>query len=139
MKTWYVCHTCSVYNWTPVCVLRHEYLCSFSKCNMVDCGNSRCLQEKRSFKKELLSWSKKIPIAIGKYYCTYFHFIPFFIALLRLNFNPSSIRIHCQNFRLALPYMSFHPSCLNLFLLSVNNKNQHCCRASIWHRICQLT
>lgn len=32
---------------------------------MVDCGNSRCLQEKRSFKKELLSWSKKIPIAIG--------------------------------------------------------------------------
>ncbi|CAC5425944.1 unnamed protein product [Mytilus coruscus] len=32
---------------------------------MVDCGNSRCLQEKRSFKKELLSWSKKIPIAVG--------------------------------------------------------------------------
>lgn len=32
---------------------------------MVDCGNSRCSQERRAFRKELLSWSKKIPIAVG--------------------------------------------------------------------------
>ncbi|KAK3096026.1 hypothetical protein FSP39_022113 [Pinctada imbricata] len=32
---------------------------------MVDCGNSRCSQERRSFRKELLTWSKKIPIALG--------------------------------------------------------------------------
>ncbi|XP_061194203.1 mushroom body large-type Kenyon cell-specific protein 1-like [Saccostrea echinata] len=32
---------------------------------MVDCGNSRCSQERRAFRKELLSWSKKVPIAVG--------------------------------------------------------------------------
>ncbi|OWF51764.1 mushroom body large-type Kenyon cell-specific protein 1-like [Mizuhopecten yessoensis] len=32
---------------------------------MVDCGNIRCVQERKSFKKELLSWSKKVPIAVG--------------------------------------------------------------------------
>ncbi|XP_069139575.1 mushroom body large-type Kenyon cell-specific protein 1-like isoform X2 [Argopecten irradians] len=32
---------------------------------MVDCGNTRCVQERKSFKKELLSWSKKVPIAVG--------------------------------------------------------------------------
>ncbi|XP_060564549.1 mushroom body large-type Kenyon cell-specific protein 1-like isoform X2 [Ruditapes philippinarum] len=32
---------------------------------MVDCGNLRCFQERRLIKKELMSWSKKIPIAVG--------------------------------------------------------------------------
>ncbi|CAH1783706.1 unnamed protein product [Owenia fusiformis] len=32
---------------------------------MVDCGNSRCAQERRLFKKELLSWSKKVPLMCG--------------------------------------------------------------------------
>ncbi|KAJ8317573.1 hypothetical protein KUTeg_005477 [Tegillarca granosa] len=31
---------------------------------MVDCGNTRCSQEKKSFKKELMSWSKKIPLIV---------------------------------------------------------------------------
>uniref|UniRef100_A0A0L8HZ04 Uncharacterized protein n=1 Tax=Octopus bimaculoides TaxID=37653 RepID=A0A0L8HZ04_OCTBM len=33
---------------------------------MVDCGGLRCAQERRSFKKELLSWGKKIPVLIDK-------------------------------------------------------------------------
>ncbi|XP_013412727.1 ligand-dependent nuclear receptor corepressor-like protein isoform X2 [Lingula anatina] len=32
---------------------------------MVDCGNIRCAQERRAFKKDLLSWTKKIPLAVG--------------------------------------------------------------------------
>ncbi|XP_070212716.1 uncharacterized protein [Littorina saxatilis] len=32
---------------------------------MVDCGNPRCAQERRFFKKELLSWSKKVPLMIA--------------------------------------------------------------------------
>ncbi|KAK3595871.1 hypothetical protein CHS0354_014694 [Potamilus streckersoni] len=32
---------------------------------MVDCGSARCYQERRIFRKELLSWSKKIPILVG--------------------------------------------------------------------------
>lgn len=34
--------------------------------NMGDCGNPRCAQEKRHFRKELISWFKKVPYAIGK-------------------------------------------------------------------------
>lgn len=39
-----------------------------STVNMVDCGNLRCFQERRLIKKELMTWSKKIPIAVGMYY-----------------------------------------------------------------------
>lgn len=35
--------------------------------NMVDCGNLRCYQERRLIKKDLMSWSKKIPLIVGKY------------------------------------------------------------------------
>ena len=35
---------------------------------MGDCGNLRCIQEKRHFKKELASWYKKVPYTIGKKY-----------------------------------------------------------------------
>ena len=38
-----------------------------ARVNMVDCGGLRCAQERRSFKKELLSWGKKIPVLIGKW------------------------------------------------------------------------
>ena len=34
---------------------------------MVDCGATKCLQERKNIKKELLSWTKKIPLLIGKY------------------------------------------------------------------------
>lgn len=33
---------------------------------MVDCGNSTCVQERRLLKKELLTWTKKVPLLIGK-------------------------------------------------------------------------
>ncbi|XP_052253685.1 mushroom body large-type Kenyon cell-specific protein 1-like [Dreissena polymorpha] len=33
--------------------------------NMVDCGNLRCFQERRLIKKDLMSWSKKIPLVVG--------------------------------------------------------------------------
>ncbi|XP_052771254.1 mushroom body large-type Kenyon cell-specific protein 1-like [Mya arenaria] len=36
-----------------------------STVNMVDCGNVRCYQERRLIKKELMSWSKKIPLVVG--------------------------------------------------------------------------
>ncbi|KAL5016778.1 hypothetical protein ScPMuIL_006367 [Solemya velum] len=36
-----------------------------SMVNMVDCGSSRCVQERRSFKKELQTWSKKVPLVVG--------------------------------------------------------------------------
>ncbi|XP_071089466.1 mushroom body large-type Kenyon cell-specific protein 1-like isoform X1 [Haliotis cracherodii] len=32
---------------------------------MVDCGSPQCAQERRNFRKELLSWSKKIPVTIA--------------------------------------------------------------------------
>ncbi|ESO96825.1 hypothetical protein LOTGIDRAFT_159569 [Lottia gigantea] len=32
---------------------------------MVDCGNPRCAQERRSFRKELISWGKKVPVLIA--------------------------------------------------------------------------
>lgn len=38
-----------------------------ARVNMVDCGGLRCAQERRSFKKDLLSWGKKIPVLIGKW------------------------------------------------------------------------
>ncbi|XP_064600310.1 mushroom body large-type Kenyon cell-specific protein 1-like [Liolophura sinensis] len=32
---------------------------------MVDCGNARCAQERRLFRKELMTWSKKLPLVVG--------------------------------------------------------------------------
>ncbi|XP_053407295.1 mushroom body large-type Kenyon cell-specific protein 1-like [Mercenaria mercenaria] len=32
---------------------------------MVDCGNLRCFQERRLIKKDLMTWSKKIPLVVG--------------------------------------------------------------------------
>ncbi|XP_050397591.1 ligand-dependent nuclear receptor corepressor-like protein [Patella vulgata] len=32
---------------------------------MVDCGNPRCAQDRRSFRKELLSWGKKVPVLLA--------------------------------------------------------------------------
>jgi len=31
----------------------------------VDCGSARCIQDRRVFKKELLTWSKKVPLLVG--------------------------------------------------------------------------
>jgi hypothetical protein len=59
---------------TPVYQLRHRFASllrstsQYIQWNMVDCGNSRCSQERRAFRKELLSWSKKIPLAVGKFF-----------------------------------------------------------------------
>lgn len=46
--------------------------------NMVDCGNLRCFQERRLIKKDLMSWSKKIPILVGKYSFSTFQTISIF-------------------------------------------------------------
>ncbi|KAI0229863.1 Mblk-1-related factor 1 [Lamellibrachia satsuma] len=32
---------------------------------MVDCSRQRCVQERRSFRRELLTWVKKVPILVG--------------------------------------------------------------------------
>lgn len=42
-----------------------------STVNMVDCGNLRCFQERRLIKKELMTWSKKIPLVVGMYSFSY--------------------------------------------------------------------
>lgn len=69
-----------------------------STVNMVDCGNLRCFQERRLIKKELMSWSKKIPLAVGM--CCFRSILLFLWVNLIcqcLNFMDISYRF-CQNY-----------------------------------------
>lgn len=56
--------------------------------NMVDCGNARCAQDRRVLKKELLTWTKKVPILVGKYFPMFWSVRVYFFLVCSLLFSP---------------------------------------------------
>lgn len=58
--------TSSIFGVSPDLLLMTSPSAAGSSVNMVDCSNTRCSQERRLFKKELLTWSKKIPLIVGE-------------------------------------------------------------------------
>ena len=59
--------TSSLFGVSPDLLLMTSTSAAGSLVNMVDCSNTRCIQERRLFKKELLTWSKKVPLIVGEY------------------------------------------------------------------------
>lgn len=88
---------------SPVYQLRHRFASplrstsQYIQWNMVDCGNSRCSQERRAFRKELLSWSKKIPLAVGEFFSDYEILKKGWDESCYLWFTVKISWLHCQN------------------------------------------